>query len=146
MLSGIQTVNGLQRPGIGHPSADNFRFMDMAQGHVVKSRRHQLFFLHRHMLFIAAMGQQNMISRLIHRGDPVIERRFDFPVFIAEPVDPCVQRLQMTYVQGLAVEKMYIFRPGESPVIGAFADKIVVPGHHDDLGRSRTRQTVIQFL
>ena len=91
--------------------------MNMAQGHIIKACCHQGIFLNRDMLLIAAMGKKNVKSRPVQRPHPVIQRRFNLPVLIAQAINPGVQRFNINGVHPLLAEEMDIFSPRKSPVI-----------------------------
>ena len=120
--------------------------MDMAQSHIVESRRQKLFFLNRNMLLVPAMGKKDVISRFVQRPHLVIERLFNLSVFITQAINPGIQCFYVYDIHLLLTEKVHIIHPRKIPVIRTFSDVIMISGHHYHLDWRYGFQTVIQLL
>jgi len=134
MRSRIVPVDRLQRSGVNDPIPDKrLGPVYMPHGNVVKSALLQHSSVHRNMLFIPAMGEQDLVLLPACGRNCIVERLSDLPAVIAQSIHRSL-KLRKFHILGPAPEQRnHVPTPPECAVIRIVSYVIMIPRDKDYL-------------
>ena len=129
----IIPVSRLQRAGVNDPVLhQRLRLVYMTQSDIIKSAFFQSGPVHRNMLLISPVGQQDLIHLLPLCKETVTQRFPQFSAVIAESVYRRPELRELHIFRISPKQRDHIPIPAERAVIGIAPDIIVIPRdeHH----------------